>query len=148
MTKKDIIQIGITGVLLVVLLFFLSHGRKPKKTAGAPLNKNVSTSPAIEVQKTSGSEFYKKLEEETKSMELKRDPFTFTFARSQPDSSAASARELRLSGIVWDHDNPSVIINNKIVAVGQEVDGNKVVDIKENRVILNDGTRNFELRIE
>lgn len=148
MTKKEIIQISVTGALLVVLVFLLSHGRKPKKTTAAPMNKNVSSTPAIDVLKTSGSEFYKKLEEETKSMELKRDPFTFTFAKSQPDSSVASARELRLSGIVWDQDNPGAIINNKIVAVGQEVDGNKVVDIKENRVILNDGTHNFELRIE
>ncbi len=146
MKKKDIIQIGITGVLLVVLLLFLSHGRKPKKTANGPLNKNVSLSPAADVQKTGGSEFYKRLEEETKSMELKRDPFTFT--KQQAGPSVVSARELILSGIAWDQDNPSAIINNKIVAIGQEVDGNTVVDIKENRVILNDGDHNFELRIE
>ena len=105
MTKKDIIQISITGVLLVVLLFFISHVRKPKKTTNEPLNKNVSSSPATDIQKTGGSEFYKRLEEETKSMEAKRDPFTF--ARSPTESSVVSTRELRLSGIVRDQDNPS-----------------------------------------
>ena len=53
-----------------------------------------------------------------------------------------------LSGIVWDKNTPSAIINDIIVKIGEEIKGHMVIDIKQDRVILKDGANNLELRIE
>lgn len=54
---------------------------------------------------------------------------------------------LVLRGITWDPKTPRAVINDSIVGVGSEVTGSKVVAIKENSVVLNDGTQDFELRL-
>ena len=43
--------------------------------------------------------------------------------------------------------HPRAIINNAIVGVGDTISGSTVVDIKKDRVIFNDGTEYFEVRI-
>lgn len=53
-----------------------------------------------------------------------------------------------LSGILWDKENPKAIINELIVGIGDEVGGSIVKDIKEDKVILNDGAHDFELRLD
>jgi hypothetical protein len=40
------------------------------------------------------------------------------------------------------------MIGDSIVTKGDVVNDNKVVDIKPDRVILNDGVNNFELKME
>ena len=54
---------------------------------------------------------------------------------------------LNLIGILWDADSPQAIINEEIVRVGDRVEGNEVVDILKDRVILHDGEKEFELRL-
>lgn len=55
---------------------------------------------------------------------------------------------LTLNGIVWDEDTPKAIINGEIVGVGDILGENRVVDIKPDKVILNDGTADLELTLE
>jgi len=55
---------------------------------------------------------------------------------------------LVLNGIIWNKDKPKAMIGDMIVARGDKVGDNKVVDIKPDRVILNDGINNFELKME
>ncbi|MFC1646610.1 hypothetical protein ACFL2Y_05500 [Candidatus Omnitrophota bacterium] len=57
-------------------------------------------------------------------------------------------KTIRLNGIVWDEHIPKAIINDYIVGIGDTIGENTVVDIKQDRVILSDGTRTFELRLE
>ncbi|MDI6758204.1 MAG: hypothetical protein QMD94_00795 [Candidatus Omnitrophota bacterium] len=52
---------------------------------------------------------------------------------------------LRLVGIIWDKKGSLAIINNDIVKIGDKIGAVTVVDIKQDRVILNDGSRNIEL---
>lgn len=52
---------------------------------------------------------------------------------------------LILNGILWDNKSPMAIVNEKIVKIGDKIDGNVVVDIEQDRVILNDGSKNIEL---
>jgi len=54
---------------------------------------------------------------------------------------------LSLDGIVWDEKSPYAIISDKIVGVGDEIAGNKVIDIKVDSVTLSDGTREYELKL-
>ena len=71
----------------------------------------------------------------------KRSPFV--------DSQAASATsELTLNGIIWNKNKPKAMIGDAMVVKGDTVGANKVVDIQPNKVILNDGTKDFELKIE
>jgi hypothetical protein len=58
-----------------------------------------------------------------------------------------SPLSLNLSGIFWDEQAPQAIINEKIVGIGDRVRGITVVEIKDDRVILNDGEKNIELKM-
>jgi hypothetical protein len=59
----------------------------------------------------------------------------------------SAAAVLDLSGILWDEEAPKAIISGNIVAVGDKVEGNTVVDIRPDRVILNDGNKTIELKL-
>lgn len=52
-----------------------------------------------------------------------------------------------LNGIVWDGHLSQALINDQIVTVGRQVDGSRVVRIEKDRVVLNDGSQDFELRL-
>jgi len=55
--------------------------------------------------------------------------------------------ELALNGILWDAKNPQAVINGEIVGVGDKINKYSVVDIDKNKVILNDGTEDCELKL-
>ena len=58
----------------------------------------------------------------------------------------AKTQGLILNGVLWDDVSPQAVINDTIVGVGDKVDlKNTVVEIGISSVILNDGTKNFEL---
>lgn len=58
-----------------------------------------------------------------------------------------SFSSLALNGIAWDDENPRAAINDRIVGVGDEVDGRVVVDILQNKVILDEKGKRVELRL-
>ncbi len=138
MEKKDKIQLGITGVLVIVLLFFLMRAFEKKKRPAPVKAKEVATSQGV---KDPG--LYARLEQEIKKMDFKRDPF------SQPSSAdQGGPQALHLSGILWDETNPTAIINDEIVAVGGEINGKRVVEIKRDKVILEADGQTTELGLE
>lgn len=53
-----------------------------------------------------------------------------------------------LEGILWDKERPMAIINDTIREIGDKVGINTIVDIKQDRVILNDGSKDFELKLD
>jgi len=57
-------------------------------------------------------------------------------------------RDLRLSAIIYSEKRPSAIIDNKIVYIGDIIDGQKIVDIKQEYVILQTGNRPYRLELE
>jgi hypothetical protein len=63
------------------------------------------------------------------------------------DALGKTVPNLNLNGIAWDELSPRAVINNVIVGVGDKVGGYQVVQIEPNRVILNDGVNDFELRV-
>ena len=77
----------------------------------------------------------------------KRSNYSF-WGRNPFSISGAPIRRfgrLTINGILWDKKNPLAIINEKIVKIGDKIDGNTVVDIEQDRAILNDGSKNIEL---
>jgi len=61
----------------------------------------------------------------------------------------STAQGLSLNGIIFNKDMPVAIINNAIAKEGDLVASNiKVVSIKSDSVVLNDGSKNFELKLQ
>ncbi|MGA2775024.1 MAG: hypothetical protein ABSE81_03050 [Candidatus Omnitrophota bacterium] len=71
-----------------------------------------------------------------------RDPFI----KGVPIKPAGEGN-LDLKGIIWDEKLPLALINGKTVKIGDKVGPNTVVDIRKDRVVLNDGSRDWELKL-
>ncbi|MBI2166731.1 MAG: hypothetical protein HYU34_00610 [Candidatus Omnitrophica bacterium] len=52
-----------------------------------------------------------------------------------------------LNGIAWDPKNPKAVINDRIVGVGDEIAGYRIVEIKPASVVLSGEEGNRELRV-
>jgi len=150
MRKKDLFEIIITALLLVVLVivgiralrkaFLRNAGRK----VGAESGQSLSLSGKQPSAAGENKNFYNFLEQQSASIELKRDPFTAAPIAAEKDLRA----EFTLTGILWDKDKPLAIINDEVVKVGERVGNKMVVDIKKDRVTLSDGVALSELRLE
>lgn len=138
MEKKDKIQLGITGVLVIILLFFLMRAFEKGKRSAPVKAKEFATD-----QNVKEPGLYARLEQEIKRMDFKRDPFS-----RQSFSDLKESQGLYLSGILWDEVNPTAIINDEIVAVGSEINGKKIVEIKKNKVVLEADGQTTELGLE
>jgi hypothetical protein len=53
-----------------------------------------------------------------------------------------------LEGIIWDEKLPLALINGKTVKIGDRVGSDIVIDIQKNKVILSDGIRDRELKLQ
>lgn len=72
-----------------------------------------------------------------------RDPFFSGPAVSSP----TTISDMRLTGILWDDAAPLAMINDNPIGVGDKIGGYTVVEIHKDRVILADGTKNYELTL-
>ena len=144
MEKKDKIQLGITGVLVIFLLFFLirtfAKGKPPASGGGPPA---VKAKEFVADQSVKGPGLYTRLEQEIKEIDFNRDPFS-----RQSVSDLEESQGLFLSGILWDEVNPAAIINDQIITVGGEINGKKIVEIRKNKVILEADGQTTELGLE
>jgi len=72
----------------------------------------------------------------------KRDPYSIVVPlMSGEDNKDPSAKLLELSqleiqGILWDSASPLIMIKDKILAVGEEINQAKILEIDPNQVIL------------
>lgn len=55
---------------------------------------------------------------------------------------------LTLNGIVWDEKSPSALINSKVVGVGDEIDGHRVVEIEKEKVIVIKDNETYDLNLQ
>ena len=94
-------------------------------------------------KKTAQDTFLKRMEEEGRYLELKRDPFTGQLLVPQ----VTISKGISLNGILWDIVSPMAIINDEVVKIGDRVQGSAVIGIEKDKVILHDGTAPIELRL-
>jgi uncharacterized transporter YbjL len=150
MSKKDLVQLGITGVLVIVLVMALGNAFKK-----ARLQKSKNVLPqAVDLAGVlvnqakpnllQGGNLYNLLEQESKSIELKRDPFTAAPIISEKMLQSG----IDLTGILWEKAKPLAIIDGEIVKKGARIGNKTIVDIKKDRVILSDGKVLTELKLE
>ena len=137
--KKLIILITLSTLAVFSLIYGIVT---PTKTG-----RKLSRKPAVVRQKQRG-----KLTEELLPAKRDRKKTAFTSWSRDPftpgDISAIKISELTLNGIIWDRVEPHAIINNEIVRIGDKVSNYTIVDITHNKVVINDGFNNFELRLE
>ena len=71
----------------------------------------------------------------------KRSPF---IPKGAP---GAAYSKLVLNGILASGKEFKAMIGDAVVGKGDKVEGNTVVEVKQDEVILNDGTKDFELKL-
>ena len=78
-----------------------------------------------------------------------RDPFLpsmDTFIKI-PTEEKKPIADLKISGILWDQNVPTAIINSTVVKIGDIVAGKTIVDMEKNRIILMENGEMFVLEL-
>ncbi|MFA5090843.1 MAG: hypothetical protein WC510_07485 [Candidatus Omnitrophota bacterium] len=154
---KKTVEITLTlALILILILLFINSIRRVGRTKRLRAKPRLSAVdryiPFKKSQQGKGHSLKMKgreggtfslLTEETKGLYPVRDPF----AQGKKGQEGASSYSLALTGIIWDEENPLAIINDRIVKTGDKVSLNNVVAIKQESVVLNDGTKDFELKL-
>ncbi|MDD5282162.1 MAG: hypothetical protein PHC37_06210 [Candidatus Omnitrophica bacterium] len=146
MRQKDLIELGITGILVTVLIIvFVNTFRKlHRPNIAAPKVVDLVNQPSLTYNKVDSKDLYDLLEQEAKSFDLKRDPFTAAPIIDEKNMQSGIA----LTGILWDKIKPLAIIDGEVVKKGDRFGNKVVVDIKRDRVILSDGQELLEIKLE
>jgi hypothetical protein len=126
-------KIAIAGILVIVIaLIGMPKGKKKREVYSGRvpgyIEEAVSSAAAVQGRRTEFAEWG-------------RNPFMFT------KTAGETLSEFSLNGVLWDTENPKAIINGRIVGVGDNVREYTVIEIMQNKVILSDGARDFELRV-
>ncbi len=64
-----------------------------------------------------------------------------------PLSGNVKSIDLKLTGILWEENKASALINNSIFKEGDTIGSYILVKIKKNSVIVNDGNKEIELKL-
>ena len=157
MQKKVAVQLGVIAVSSIALVFmsvplFKGTGavRKPLAAGAVPglPRKTGSGKPdlsgqTIKVQHIKDDKFYERLDRVAETLPLARDPFSFAYTGPK------SLRDgLELTGILWEEEKPTAIINQDFFKVGDSSGQFSVIKILQDRVVLKDRTGEFELRLK
>ncbi len=139
MNNKKLIVLIVLGVLAVLSIIhgLVKSNRETAKLPEKPAASNKNNTVVIEEVTTLSSKPPSKSAYSTWG----RNPFAL------PNERGASLEDLRLEGILSDKNNFTAIINDRVVGIGEIIEGNTVVAIKADRVILNDGQKDFELKL-
>jgi len=139
-------RIYLIAVFLLLLCGLISCGRREKteeKTA------QVEPRLAGDEQQIMGKEE----KEKTKKAPVfiskygREDPFDPSFDRVSKVGIKTEQGGFVLEGIVWDTDNPTAIINGKILHIGEEIGDYEVMEIKQEKVTLSDDIQTIELKV-
>ncbi len=135
--KQIIVTMGLVVILAAVVMNTLNQVRPKKEIREEEVAVILEPSQAMNL--ISVRLAYDRAEEEVKNMVIERDPFSPP-VRPVRDS-------FILSGILWDERNPTAVINNEIVQIGQKINGKTIVDIQKSKVIVNEGKENIEIKL-
>ncbi|MBF0122346.1 MAG: hypothetical protein HQL21_02920 [Candidatus Omnitrophica bacterium] len=134
----------------------------PKKTVVSDSKPIKEVAPAVLVEKSfvGNAELIRLIEEDNDSSEVvldaawgDRNPFDSKVINTLPDKVLVERKvdidnkKFILSGILWKGGQPNAIINGQVVGAGSVVMGLTVQEIKENTVVLADGTRKLVLTL-
>ena len=157
MRKKTAFELGAIVIMAVVLFFGVTSLFPKKKNepvrampipgAQGPVaalpKRSLFLSPVIKIKPMKDDKFYVKFCRIADALPLSRDPFSYTGAGPK-----TSRDDLELTGILWDPKRPTAVINGVFYSVGNSTDQFTVTGIQEDKVLLKDGTGDFELRLK
>jgi len=132
--KKIITLIALGFFAFISLLYGITAPTKWKAAAGSRMAGPEAASPL------KGIAPVKRRAVRSKFAAWKRKPFV--------QKTTEAPVQLVLQGIVGSPSAPKAMIGDSIVGVGGMVGNNRVVAIKKDSVVLNDGTKDFELFIK
>ena len=55
---------------------------------------------------------------------------------------------LQVSGIIWDEQGPTALINNKLLAPGEKIKGARIVSIEQDSVKFHYQGKEFQIQLE
>lgn len=144
MQKKQI-EIGIMAVLAVFFIIALAGSCKAasgkiKSKPAAVGQKSVESGQNNRPVRNNASAVTGQYAEDP---EWGRDPFSGRIYSAGKKTSA-----LHLIGIIWDEKNPVAMINERILKTGDVIQGKQVVRINSDSVIIDDGSKETELKLQ
>lgn len=138
MRDKKVVALIVLTVLAVISLIYGVTAHPKGRARNATV---IESRTALTSQGAGNVVSTKRRAKRSQFKTWKRSPFVASLTVS-------TKTKLTLNGIIWDKAKPKAMIGDAIVVKGDTVGANKVVDIQPDRVILNDGTKDFELKIE
>lgn len=146
MDKKRI-EIIVTSILGLVFILIAANSCRvlKKRSAAAPSARPAAViQPQAPVAQPKATLAGQNKTGSSVQLQWGEDPFSGkVYLKLTEDKEA----EFVVSGIVWDENRPTAIINNKVCETGSRVGGYTVVAIKQDRLVLSDGFQVFEKRI-
>ncbi|MCK4245048.1 MAG: hypothetical protein KAX20_05430 [Candidatus Omnitrophica bacterium] len=151
MTKQQreiIMTVGLVCVLAIALsISFKSMKKSPKKKRA---KKEVSVTKTKEAVAVKVSKKKPSLSKEIEEMQLarwkqnwKRDPFLLP--ADEKKKSILKEFSFSLSGIIWKEKEPLALIDDYIVREGDTVEGYTVVKIAQDKIILEEAGKKYQL---
>lgn len=131
-------------IILIILLIFavvsLIYGISARPKGGAK-RVYIATGGSLQQASSQAALSTQRRAKRSKFTSWKRNPFV-------PTGVSGMSSNLVLSGILGSGTNLKAMIGDAIVGKGDKVGDNTVVEVKKNSVILNDGTKDFELKLK
>lgn len=138
MEKKKIELIITIGLCVVFILALSNSIRKIKSKFAAPIQQAVPEAEQPQQQLKAPLDVSVKDDD----AQWVRDPFS-----GKIYSGKEEIIDLRLSGIIWDAQNPRALINDSVVGEGGSIGQFKVIKIFKDKVQLGIGNRTFEIKL-
>ena len=137
------------AIIIIVVIFFISGcGKKPGRPIITEAMRKVIGEKGTLLREKNIKDM--KEREEAEEKELIKD--LEILKTKNPFSARPFARGgdavLVLRGIVWDEINPTAMINDQIVSVGDMIGTKEVKEINVDSVILLDGDKELKLQLE
>lgn len=151
----------VVGLALVLAALVYRHFKaKPSGNAALPpLSVTKGVAEVADLPPLHTGSLQKTEQASSKAKELRRDSLRDIFAPMRPMKKAErgivmkgqprahKAPSLKLKGVIFSGGNSVAIINDKLLRLGESIDGYQVVRIEEKEVFLRSGNSTFKLEL-
>jgi hypothetical protein len=118
-------------LIIVVIFIWIPKGKKPAATSANTFEQTTPITATVAKKRT---EF----------VDWGRNPFVWP----QKEEETNEVLNLKVFAIVCDNEKSEAMIGESVVRVGDKIAGKTVKQIKQDRVILTDGTKDYVLKFQ
>lgn len=138
-------QLIIVGILIIIFIFAWSNAFKSMKKKSRPVSNQPAVAAAVETVKLPALEPLEATPRE--GVQEDNSEWGRCIFSGKSYSPVGEEINLKLSGILWDEKSPTTIIDGEVYKKGDKVGPFTIVDIQKDKVVLSDGSRNFDLNL-